>query len=57
VAVGQVQFGNPGRGTSAIGTQYQRTGVGQHTKRTQCVCSEQRSMRHIDRLCETVIAL
>jgi hypothetical protein len=31
VIVGQEQFGNPGRGTSAVGSWYQRTGEGQQT--------------------------
>jgi hypothetical protein len=38
VAVGWVQFGNSG--TSAVGNRYQRTGLGQQTKKTQCVYSE-----------------
>jgi hypothetical protein len=37
VVVAQAQFGNPVRGTSAIGSQYHRTSEGQHTARTQCV--------------------
>jgi hypothetical protein len=40
LAVGLGQFGNPGRGTSAVGSQYSRTGEGQQTKRTKCMCSE-----------------
>jgi hypothetical protein len=40
VAVGWGQFRNPGRGTSAVGTRYQRTGVGQQTEGTRCMCSE-----------------
>jgi hypothetical protein len=31
VAVGRGEFWNPGRGTSAVGNRYQRTGVGQQT--------------------------
>jgi hypothetical protein len=37
VAVGRGQFRNPGKSTSAIGRQFQRTGVEQQTERTQCV--------------------
>jgi hypothetical protein len=37
VAVGRGQFENPERGTPAVGSRYQRTSVGQQTKRTQCV--------------------
>jgi hypothetical protein len=36
-------FVNPGRGMSAVGSPYQRTGEGQQTKKPQCVYSE-RSM-------------
>jgi hypothetical protein len=32
-------FGNPGKGTSAVGSLYQRTGVGQQTKRTHSAYS------------------
>jgi hypothetical protein len=39
LAVAWGQFVNPGRGTSAAGSHYQRTGKGQHTKKTQCTCS------------------
>jgi hypothetical protein len=37
VAVRRGQFGNPGRGRSAVGSWYQRTGVVQQTEETQCM--------------------
>jgi hypothetical protein len=40
VAMSRGQFGNPGRRTSAVGTRYQKNGVGQHTERTQFMYSE-----------------
>jgi hypothetical protein len=40
VAVVREQFGNPGRGTSVVGSLYQRTGEGQQSEKTKCICSE-----------------
>jgi hypothetical protein len=40
VAVVRRYFGNVGRGTSATGSWYQRASEGQKTEKTQCVCSE-----------------
>jgi hypothetical protein len=37
VAVVRGRFGNPGRGTSAVGSHYQNTGEGQKTRNTQCM--------------------
>jgi hypothetical protein len=37
VAVAQGQVGNPGKGISAVGSLFQRTGEGQQTKKTQNV--------------------
>jgi hypothetical protein len=44
VAVARGQFGNPGRGTPAVESRYQRTGEGQQTKWAQCVCNELRTV-------------
>jgi hypothetical protein len=46
VAVARGQFGNPGRGTSAVGSRYQKAGKRQQTKNTQCVYSALTSMRN-----------
>jgi hypothetical protein len=40
VTVGRGQFGNPGKETFAVGSRYQRTGVGQQTERRKCVLNE-----------------
>jgi hypothetical protein len=40
VVVGRGQFGNPGKGKSAVGSRCQRTGVGQQTERNKRVCNE-----------------
>jgi hypothetical protein len=40
VAVVRGQFGNPGRGTSAVGSRYQRTCVRQQTEKAKCVYNE-----------------
>jgi hypothetical protein len=48
IAVEWGQFGNSGRKTSTVGSRYQRTGVEQHTKKTQCEYSE------LQRDCEIV---
>jgi hypothetical protein len=40
VAVGNGQFGNPERGSPAFESWPQKTGLGQQTKKTKCVCSE-----------------
>jgi hypothetical protein len=54
VAVTRGRFGNPGRGTFAIGSRYHRTGVGLHSERTQCAGSELDSVRNRVKL-QTVI--
>jgi hypothetical protein len=40
VAVSREQFGNPGKGMSAVGSWSPKTSVGQQTKRTERVCNE-----------------
>jgi hypothetical protein len=37
VAVVQGHYANPGSGTSAIGSLYQRSGEGQQIRKTQCM--------------------
>jgi hypothetical protein len=44
IAVEWGQFGNSGKGTFAIRNRYQRTGEGQQTGKTKCVCSERQTV-------------
>jgi hypothetical protein len=59
MAMSRGQFENPGRGTSAVGSRYPRTSVGQQTKRTQCVCNELKCVLYwtVDCNCAIAIAL
>jgi hypothetical protein len=51
VAVGLRQFGNPRRVTFAVGSQYQRTGVGKQIERINCVlkCTTKQTIWNSDR--------
>jgi hypothetical protein len=50
VVVGRAQFGNSGKGTSAVGSRYHTTGDGQLTNKTQCVRSKLHNVRNGVRL-------
>jgi hypothetical protein len=41
LAMGRRQFGNARKGTSAVGSRYQRTAVGQQDERNKCVCIQE----------------